>query len=132
MATSLETLLVSHAIASMTVISTTIKHLARSPIWDHEKPYYLTPLAGTGEKPATNFITEDVPVSIEDLRGLSTIFSHDGFVHQRHSSSYVSEGTVDDRTRYKQEVDKLLCDRFPGAILSHCYNLTVSRFQRIW
>ncbi|KAK0654912.1 hypothetical protein B0T16DRAFT_395852 [Cercophora newfieldiana] len=92
-----------------------IGFMARSPLYETEKPHVFIPAPGSGTLPVGNVELEHKDVLIHDVRKFNARLSVNGFQVAKHESKHLGLKTESDAALYKGETEKFLQSIFPDA-----------------
>ena len=116
-------------------VHVTLKFLQWQPLYETEKPFqiFIDIPEDAKDKRNTNLVFEDVPLVVNDVRGLGKLSSIDekGFIYRRHESCVTnfSDRNVVDKT-YLPEIEKLLKNELDGVDRVFFFDWRVSRYLR--
>jgi len=86
----------------MSSITSTVKFLAKIPLYEDEKPYFIVPLANSSLDPdsqrLTNLQFDEIPLNIQDARGKDLHLEKNGFQVEKHVSQNLEITTLEKHT----------------------------------
>ena len=99
--------------------------LAKSELYEKEKPYSLYPLAGSDEQPATNAELTTEQVHLRDIRTFDPSIREHGFGVFKYPSGCSIFSSPKDVEQYKEEVNCLLQKVIADVDYVMTYNVAV-------